>query len=797
MNENSSTAQFYGLNEFPFEPTGAASDKYPYVPPKRFDIIESKIEEVVREKKLYVILFRAPQGGGKTATTAELRRRVEARKYAGGEAALVMNKLVDLDFSHYAHDFIESSKTFLPDLKWEKWEKYESAKSPGELRNAVISLLKTLAEKHRLVVWIIDEFDILVDFPKEKQSQFLQILREIVDELANESLPLLFIMSHTMKSSKEFENYLKTVHGPFQSRIVASLEIGYTFSEAKNIVAARLRAVRQREQPYNSLEPFTEESIKTLYELVVSAGGTGELNDFRFFERCCYFSLLKGAQHKIAQIDPAMVKLVFEESYKSWAKTQTFEKISVQVQSLRAGILTSSQMSRNEAILNGIKRGLELTEDQFRSIPYSTTVYGEKLNPDIHISGLQVELEHKPSGKRIVSDWILVARDGGLIFQDDMKRFDSAVTKVIAKLGMYPNATVFAYVSDLDLDRSAIRSTDEVIAISSETGRDLIGLGLKEATEDDTDELRKSFDAEIAPVVRKLYTEKTNDLAKRPADSVYRLIKTANLAFASGRKLTRESLKELEKTLLGSSVKIADRHVAEAIELGFLREQGSELIPTIPRTLDHLLSLLVKGPRNVKDIKNEFGTNTDLILETAGGLGIIDRDLTNDQVRLRPDDTNQQLLNRELPELREIASRGENARSFGAERTNLIFDAFEKTKSHPDHFASNIVSATAVAVIPELKESLTRPLGTSSGLRPKPTSKQSDSITVGARKSGEGPSSPGATSLPLENLINNILEIHSLTLGELVSKVSEKGGVGDVRSSVLRMVFANKLKLST
>jgi hypothetical protein len=194
-----------------------------------------------------------------------------------------------------------------------------------------------------------------------------------------------------MKSSKEFENYLKTVHGPFQSRIVASLEIGYTFSEAKNIVAARLRAVRQQEKPYNSLEPFTEESLKTLYDLVVSAGGTGELNDFRFFERCCYFSLLKGAQNKVAQIDAAMVRLVFEEAYKSWAKTQTFEKISVQVQSLRAGILSSSQMSRNEAVLNGIKRGLELTEDQFRSIPYSTTVYGEKLDPDIHISGLQVD----------------------------------------------------------------------------------------------------------------------------------------------------------------------------------------------------------------------------------------------------------------------------------------------------------------------------------------------------------------------------------------------------------------------
>jgi hypothetical protein len=101
-------------------------------------------------------------------------------------------------------------------------------------------------------------------------------------------------------------------------------------------------------------------------------------------------------------------------------------------------------------------------------------------------------------------------------------------------------------------------------------------------------------------------------------------------------------------------------------------------------------------------------------------------------------------------------------------------------------------------VIPELKESLARlPIRTPSGPHLKPIPKQGDLVTVGVRKSGGESMSSRATSVPLENLINGILEIHALTLGELVSKVSEKGGMGDVRSSVLRMVLSNKLKLST
>jgi hypothetical protein len=151
-----------------------------------------------------------------------------------------------------------------------------------------------------------------------------------------------------------------------------------------------------------------------------------------------------------------------------------------------------------------------------------------------------------------------------------------------------------------------------------------------------------------------------------------------------------------------------------------------------------------------------------------------------------------------MPELSELASKSENIHSFGAERANLIIDAFEKTKAHRDYFATSIVNDTALSVIQELKQSLTRlPTRALSAPQVKLIPKQGELGTVGAKKSGGESIGPLSTTVPLENLISGILEIHALTLGELVSKVSEKGGMGDVRNSVLRMVLGNKLKLST
>ena len=86
-----------------------------------------------------------------------------------------------------------------------------------------------------------DEFDILADRPKDEQQTFLQFLRGIIDDLAFRNSPIAFIMSHTKYSSREFERHLAQQHGPFQSRLVASLPLAYTFDEVKEIIFQRLK----------------------------------------------------------------------------------------------------------------------------------------------------------------------------------------------------------------------------------------------------------------------------------------------------------------------------------------------------------------------------------------------------------------------------------------------------------------------------------------------------------------------------------------------------------------------------
>ena len=791
MKEDTSAAEFYKLSEVPFEPTGAATEKYPYVAPKKFGIVEEKIDEAAREKKLYFVLLRAPQGGGKTATAAELRRRVHAKKYAAGKGVLILNRLIDLDFSHYAADFMTEATPLLPDFKWEK---YKGKTSPGELRNAVASVLKNLGAQYRLVVWVIDEFDILVDYPKEKQSQFLQILREIIDELSNERLPILFVMSHTVKSAKEFERHLKEIHGPLQSRIVATFDIGYNYSEARAIVAARLKSVRKEEQPYNSIEPFSEDALKELYNLVVATGGTGELNDFRLFERCCYFGITNGAKNRQKTIDKDCLRQEFQKQYKSWARAEVGEKLSLAVRADRSGILSGTPMIRNEAVLKGLVSGFTLMRDQFSEITGVKTSYEKKIAPDIHLSSLEFTAAHKPTGKKVCAIWMLAAKEDGMILQDDLKTIDPAIPKVMDKASAHVNLSVLSYVSDLDLSSSQMASCDRIIRISSDTMRDLIGLGMKSATEDDIDVLRKSFDSDIAPLMRRIFDESVRDITKDVSATVIRLVKVLNLSNAAGVRVTREALKEEEKRIFGSSTRVADKHLTDLVTLGFAKEEGTEIVPDRPKALIRLDEMLYKeGKVDKEHFLDKFNPNGESVLEAANALGFVTID-EEGVVRRRKD------VNKEVDEhvgvINPLLTKNVTE-TFDGEKAVRILKAVEKAPSLDD-IPATIVFATALEALPTIEENikeLSEKAGRTVIEKPSVTSPQPKVIERKPRP----PAVPrvGADVDRLEETVMSVLETKQpLSLEELKKELAAKGFAEDVTTKVLGMVVKNKLKLA-
>jgi len=797
MKEETSAAEFYKLSEIPFEPTGAAVAKYPYVAPKKFSIVEEKIDDVAREKKLYVVLLRAPQGGGKTATATELKRRIEAKKYAGGKGVLLLNGLVDLDFSHYATEFMGQVVPLLPDFKWEK---YKDKKSPGELRNAVASVLKNLGSSYNLVVWVIDEFDILVDYPKEKQSQFLQILREIIDELSNERLPILFIMSHTVKSAKEFERHLKEIHGPLQSRIVATMDIGYNYSEVRAIVAARLRSVRREERAYNSIEPFSEDALKELYNLVLAVGGTGELNDFRLFERCCYFVILNGVKNKRKAIEKDDVKQEFQQQYKSWTKTEVGEKLSLALRGERSSILSGTQMMRNEAILKGLVNGFTLMKDQFREITGVSTRYEKKVAPDIHLSSLRFTATHRPTAKKVSAIWILAVKEEGMVLQDDLRAIDPVVLKTLDEASTHINLSILSYVSDIDLDTAQVTNCDRVVRISTDTMRDLIGLSIRVATEDDVDILRKTFDSDIAPLIRGIFEESTRDITKDVTSTVIRLVKALNVSNAGGLKLTREALKEEDKKLFGSSSRVADKHLSDLVALGFAKEEGTEIVPMQPKALNRLDELLHKHSSvKVDRLLTEFSPNGESVLEAAKQLGLVKVD-ENDVVRRQQDlkkevdsrvDTIKPLLTKDVKD------------TFDGEKATQILKAVEKATTLDD-IPATIVFSVATELLPTIEKNV------------KEYSAKTGQVVEKAVAVNEAPPRERQNKTPaketrhvatqetqreaakLEEAILSILETEkSLTLEELKEKLAVKGFATDVNSQVLSMVVKNKLKLAS
>jgi hypothetical protein len=642
------------------------------------------------------------------------------------------------------------------------------------------------------VVWVIDEFDILVDYPKEKQSQFLQILREIIDELSNERLPILFVMSHTVKSAKEFERHLKDIHGPFQSRIVATFDIGYNYSEARAIVAARLKSVREEEQPYNSIEPFTEDALKELYNLVVATGGTGELNDFRLFERCCYFGIVNGAKNKHKTIDKSCLRQEFQQQYKSWARAEVGEKLSLAVRAERSGILSGTPMMRNEAVLKGLVSGFTLMRDQFSEITGVKTSYEKKIALDIHFSSLEFTAAHKPSGKRVCASWMLAAREDGMILQDDLKTIDPDISKVIGKASTHVNLSVLSYVSDLDLSSSQMTSCDRIIRISSDTMRDLIGLGIKSATEDDIDILRKSFDSDIAPLIRRIFDESVCDITKDVSATVIRLVKALYVSNAAGLRLTREALKEEDKRIFGSSTRVADKHLTDLITLGFAKQEGTEIVPDRPKALIRLDEMLHKeGKLDKEHFLDKFNPNGESVLAAADALGFVTID-DEGVVRRRKD------FNKEVDEHVEIISpllTKNVTETFDGEKAARILKAIANAQSLDD-IPATIVFATALETLPKIEENL------------KGLSKEANRIAIPSVTSPQPnvvdrkPRAPavarvGGDADRLEETVISVLGTkQALSLEELKKELATKGFSEDVTTKVLGMVVKNKLKLA-
>lgn len=614
-------AEVYGFKENPFEPTGAAVGKYPFVPPANFPVLEQKIEEAGIEKKLYALLVNSPHGAGKSTTMEYLKRKAVNGGYLSFRAPVILTRLSSLSIQDFAEDIFEEARKYrsvkpLPRSKY--------GLSPSRLRKALVSALSPIAIKNKLLLWIVDEFDILADRPKEEQQMFLQFLRGVIDDFAHQDIPIAFIMSHTKYSSHEFERHLSQTHEPFRSRLVASLPLAYSFDEVKNIVAKRLNIASLSPRQEGDLSPFPEESLRSLYDLIISVRGTDSLDNFRVFERVCHFALIEGAKRGLKEIDTGLVQELFKQYGLKEASVRETRRFSMKTTQEIAAIKPKSLMERNEVILQGLVEGISKSA-LFKGVSLGnvqTSYMGQVSDTNVDVSSLTFDLTRE--GKSTSIFWVVATSKAGIIQENDIKDIIQTTSSQLKEHEVYSHIQLLSYVSSVEVLKIPANLFERVLWFSEGLAEGLIGLSV--GADEDSDTLIKLFDSDIAPLLSQLVARETRDITRSLSKPTFEVIRTLFVISATGQSCTKEAIRLFNKRLFMRKSKIQERYIKEAIQSGFAEEEAGQIKPSVPKAHIFLLDLIDEGPQEYQELVGKLGGAGEAIIESALAFGLIEKD---------------------------------------------------------------------------------------------------------------------------------------------------------------------------
>lgn len=784
-------AEVYGLKENPFEPTGAAVGKYPFVPPANFPILEQKIQEAGTEKKLYALLVNSPHGAGKSTTMEYLKQKAMNGGYLSFRAPVILTKLENLSIRDFVEDILREARAYRKTRPLSK-----SPYTTTRLRTILVDTLTPIAKQSKLMLWIIDEFDILADRPQEQQQSFLQFLRGVIDDLASRYVSIAFIMSHTKYSSREFERHLSQQHGPFQSRLVASLPLAYTFDEVKNIVAQRLKSARDPSELTDDLHPFSEQSLRTLYNLIISIRGSDCLDNFRVFERICHFALIEGAKTNQIEIDTSLIQKLFQEYGLKESSFYDQRLVSITATQGLADIKSTSLMEINESIFQGIQKGI-INSTFFRgtSIANTHSSYIKHLDAyDMSISSLSFTL-HKD--KRAVNiSWLLVSNTSEIIQKKDLEELLQILPYQLEETETYFHLKLFSYVSRFEVVNIPQSSFNRFIWLSPSLSEDLMGLTV--GTPEDIKFFMKSFDSEIAPILNQLVSTETRDITTSLSQRAIELIYTLNIMSAIGQSCTTEAIRSFHKRLFMRRSKVQERYAKEIVMSGFAKEETGQIKPSMPRSHRFLLHLLEDKTFEGQSLIQKLGSAGEAIIETALTFHLIKKEQgTILRRRLAEYEDNMAYQIRDLQQLNKdsITKQMEPGKWI-----TWLLTAYDKvTITYHKHI---ILSAIEI-LIPSIKKEISK-----SSRLPTPTSIVSEKQKLVSEIQEKKPTvemlevhknvvEPVIEKGPIEDaILETIKNTGPMTLTEIDTEMRQRGYGTDIRGAVFRLVFSGKLKFA-
>jgi len=794
-----SSAEVYGLKDNPFEPTGAAVDKYPFVPPANFPMLEQKIIEAGVERKLYALLVNSPHGAGKSTTMEYLKKKASNGGYLSYRAPVLLTRLANLSIEDFVRDVRKEATPF---GKVSPIVPSKFGTTPSMLRKALVETLSPIATKHKLMLWIVDEFDILADQPEKEQRSFLQFLRDVIDDLAKVNAPIAFIMSHTKYSSRQFEANLSKQHEPFRSRLVASLPLAYSFPEVKKIVSERLRSVSISTLQEDDISPFSEEALKALYDLILAVRGTESLDNFRVFERICHFALIEGAKRGMKTIDKTLIQELFKEYGLKELPIREGRNLSIKTSQAIVTIKTSDFLQKNESMLQGIVRGIKHTqsfgEECIKNI--ETSFLGCVDDGIVGMSSLSANI--LMANRSIGVFLILASSKEGILQTKEINDVMQELKPLISDSEIYSHKIILAYVSSIQIPNLPKGEFDQVIWIRDALAEDLMGLSA--GVEEDITVLIKSFESDIAPMLNQLIIRETMDITAHLSSQAMDIIHTLFVISASGEICTKEALRQNHKRLFMRKTKLSESYVAEAVQSGFIKEQANQLEPSMPKALTFLSDLLEKGPLDNATLAKKLGVASEAIIKSALDFGLVYQDAGKISKRRLAEYEN--IVGSSINLLRTYNQNAVVRESEIGKLIQWLVSAYDNKKTEQS-YALYIILSAIQKLSPLIQDEITKHPQTVTKPSPPlvaespptlPTEEPSTVISVPPTSTPAATGlEPAQTGQPIDDIILSTLkETGPLLLQELDAKVKEKGYQQDVKLAVLRLIMGGKLKVS-
>lgn len=795
-------AKVYGLKENPFEPTGAGVGKYPFVPPANFPILEQKIEEAGIEKKLYALLVNSPHGAGKSTTMEYLKVKATNGGYLSFRAPVILTRLTNLSIEDFVRDVLREAGPF---GKVESLSQSKFGTTPSLLRKALVDTLSPIASRNKLMLWIVDEFDILADQPEKEQRFFLQFLRDVMDDLAKKDAPIAFIMSHTRYSSRQFEANLSKQHEPFRSRLVASLPLAYTFSEVKKIIFERLRSVAMSGRQEGDIFPFTEEALKSLYDLILSVRGTDSLDYFRLFERICHFALIEGAKRDMKKIDTALIQELFKEYGLKELPLREGRNLSLKTAQEIVTIKSSGLVQKNEAILQGIVRGISKNQSFGEGCVKNlqTSFMGYVGDGSVGINSMSADILRQDHSISIL--WVLASSKDGILQAKDIKDVMQELKPLLRDYEAYSHKVLFAYVSSIQIPNFPKEDFDEVIWIRDVLAEDLIGLSA--GVNEDAGVLVKSFESDIAPMLSQLIIRETMDITTPLSAQAAETIQTLFVIASGGQVCTKEAIRQSHKRLFMKKTLIQERFISEAIQSGFVKEQTNQLEPSAPKAHIFLLDLLEKGPQEANSLLEKLGVAGEAIVNSALEFGLIYRDGGKISKRRLAE-----YENVVMPNLNSLKMDYKDEVIKESEIGKLIewlISADENSKkaeqSYPRYIILTAIQKLAPSIEKEVKKyTETLPPISVSIPNPEPVTKPPSAVPPFVTIVPPANVSSTTTSVPVNltdsidaMIIQTLQKTGPLLIQEIDSQMKQQGYQQDIKGTVLRLIISGKLKVTS